>query len=175
MHRWATQQGGYLEGLDWMTGDFDGDGKDDMMKVFQSGGQMIADVHLSTGSAFEMHRWATNQGSMWDSMIWMSGDFDGDGKSDIMKLWDDGGQMTADVHLSTGSGFVMQRWATQQGAIWDDMQWMTGDYNNDGKTDIVKLWEGNGAMHADVHLSTGSGFTMQRWATEQGGMSGGLT
>jgi hypothetical protein len=30
-------------------------------------------------------------------------------------------------------------------------------------------------MCSDVHLSTGSGFTIARWATEQGGISDAMT
>jgi len=87
-----------------------------------------------------MQRWMNSQGGKWDSMDWMSKEYNGDGKDDIMKVWTHNGTMYSDVHLSTGSGFQMQRWANAQGGKWDSMDWMTGDYNGDGKDDMMKIW-----------------------------------
>jgi hypothetical protein len=170
MHRFATKQGGMSDGMKWFVGDFDGDGKADLMKLWDDGGKMDADVHLSSGSAFTMHRFATKQGAYSDSMQWHVGDFDGDGAMDLMKLWNDGGDMTADVHLSSGSAFVMHRFATKQGGIWDGMHWIVGDFNGDGKADLAKFWDDGGDMDVDVHTSNGSTFTMHRFATKQGGI-----
>ena len=170
MERWATDQGGKSASMTWLTGDFDGDGKTDLLKFWKDNGRMSADVHRSTGSEFDMTRWATDQGSMWDEMNWLTGDFDGDGRIDLLKFWDDGGRMSADAHLSTGSSFKIARWATKQGRIWDEMHWLTGDFNGDGRTDIMKLWESGGRMSADVHISLNSGFQMARWASIQGGI-----
>gem|GEM_PF-2131428 len=170
IQRWATQQGGIWDSMQWFVGDFNGDGKSDLAKLWNDNGTMDADVHLSTGSNFNIQRWATQQGGIWTSMQWFVGDFNGDGKSDLAKLWNDNGAMDADVHLSTGSNFNIQRWASQQGGLWDSQKWMTGEFNGDGKTDLAKIWNENGTMDADVHLSTGSNFNIQRWATQQGGI-----
>ncbi|AQZ53821.1 Hemolysin, plasmid (plasmid) [Martelella mediterranea DSM 17316] len=171
LQRWADYQGGYLDEMKWLSGDFNGDGKDDIMKVWNDGGQIMADVHVSNGSGFSLQRWADYQGGYLDEMKWLSGDFNGDGKDDIMKVWNDGGQMMADVHVSNGSGFSLQRWADHQGGYLDEMKWLSGDFNGDGKDDIMKVWNDGGQMMADVHVSNGSGFSLQRWANWQGGYS----
>ncbi|RPI78017.1 MAG: VCBS repeat-containing protein [Desulfobacteraceae bacterium] len=231
VQRWATQQGGYWEGQKWHTGDFNNDGKTDFAKFWDDNGRWTADVHLSTGSAFIMQRWATQQGVM--GQKWFIGDFNGDGKTDFARYYSgkkplfpysyyayiyvhlstgnsfqmqqwlgwggykpwpgifqtlvtgdfDGngrtdiagftqinGNWTADVYVSTGGSFTTQRWATQQGGYWEGQKWYTGDFNGDGKTDFAKFWDEGGNWTADVHLSTGSAFIIQRWATQQGVM-----
>ncbi len=168
--RWADNQGGWGPTVQWLSGDFNGDGNDDMMKVWNTDGGMNADVHLSDGTKFlEQVRWANQQGGINSEMDWLAGDFNGDGRDDIMKVWTENGVMNADVHISNGSGFTMQRWATAQGGKTDEMQWIAGDFNGDGKHDIMKSWVEDGLLHADVHLSTGSSFFLQRWADGQGG------
>src|SRR5262249_30051486 len=99
-----------------------------------------------------LERWATGQGG-WistnasaGSLLWFRGHCDGDGKIDVAKVCNGmsprGKLMSADVHHSTGSSFVMQRWATGQGgwvstnASAGNSQWFTGDFNGDGKTDL---------------------------------------
>lgn len=167
--RWANNQGGFWEEMKWFLGDFNGDGKTDLMKVWNDDGQLTSDVHISNGSSFNIQRWATKQGGYSHAMKWFLGDFNGDGKTDVMKLWDDGGTFTCDVHISDGSSFNIQRWATKQGGYSNEMKWFVGDFNGDGKTDILKIWEEAGQFNSDVHISNGSSFNIQRWATKQGG------
>ena len=169
MQRWATGQGGFWNAQKWLAGDFNGDGKDDVAKAFDQGGLGTVDVHVSNGSSFSMQRWATGQGWFWDAQKWVVGDFNGDGKDDVAKVFNDNGLASVDVHVSNGSSFSMQRWATGQGGFWDAQKWVVGDFNGDGKDDLAKAFTDGGLASIDVHLSTGSGFGMQRWATRQGG------
>jgi hypothetical protein len=172
MARWATQQGGYWDSQRWFTGDFNGDGKTDFAKIFDDGNSTASiDVHLSNASKFDMVRWATQQGGYWGSQRWFTGDFNGDGKTDFAKIFDNGNSTASiDVHLSNGSKFDMVRWATQQGGYWDTQDWFTGDFNGDGKTDFAKIFDdANSTASIDVHVSDGSKFNMVRWATRQGG------
>ncbi len=172
IQRWATQQGGFWDTQKWFTGDFNGDGFTDVAKAFNDYGYATIDVHLSDGNGkFTIQRWATQQGGFWDAQKWFAGDFNGDGFADVAKAFNDYNYATIDVHLSDGnSKFAMQRWTTQQGGFWNSQQWFTGDFNGDGLTDIVKVFNDYGYATIDVHLSDGnSKFTMQRWATQQGG------
>ncbi|WP_298982862.1 M10 family metallopeptidase C-terminal domain-containing protein [uncultured Roseibium sp.] len=170
MSRWAKNQGGMWDGMTWKIGDFNGDGRDDLMKFWQQDGALQVDVHASDGNDFVMSRWAKNQGGMWNDMTWKIGDFNGDGRDDLMKFWRQDGALQVDVHASDGTDFVMSRWAKNQGGVWDGMNWKLGDFNGDGRTDLLKYWKQDGAMQADVHLSDGIGFVMSRWAKNQGGI-----
>ncbi|WP_121971033.1 hypothetical protein [Leptolyngbya sp. BC1307] len=109
-----------------------------MAKAFTDGGLASVDVHRSEGAAFAIERWATAQGGFWDAQQWLSGDFDGDGKDDLAKAFTDGGLASIDVHRSEGAAFAIERWATAQGGFWDTQQWLSGDFDGDGKDDLAK-------------------------------------
>ncbi|BAY27612.1 hypothetical protein NIES2100_74370 [Calothrix sp. NIES-2100] len=167
--RWATRQGGFWDTQQWLTGDFNGDGQDDLVNIINDAGLASMDVHLSNGGSFGIGRWATRQGEFWGTQKWLTGDFNGDGKDDLAKAFNDGGLASIDVYLSNGGGFASQRWATRQGGFWEAQKWLAGDFNGDGKDDLAKAFDDGGLASIDVHLSNGGGFGIERWATRQGG------
>lgn len=172
--RWATKQGGFWSAQKWFSGDFNGDGFDDLATVFDCGnGTACIVVHVSNGSSFvRLEQWSTNQGGYWTAQKWLSGDFNGDGRTDLAKAFKDGGNTSIDVHLSVGNAFSMQRWATKQGGYSDAQKWMSGDFNADGVDDVAKAFGESGKSSIDVHISNRAGFSMQRWTTKQGGFWG---
>jgi serralysin len=166
--RWATAQGSFWDKQQWRVGDFNGDGKDDLAKVFEEGGKACIEVHLAGHGEFNPQRWATNQGNFWDEQQWRVGDFNGDGKDDLAKAFEEGGKACIEVHLASNGEFNPQRWATAQGSFWDKQQWLAGDFNGDGKDDLGKVFEERGKACIDVHLASNGEFNVQRWATAQG-------
>jgi len=95
------------------------------------------------------------------------GDFNGDGKDDIIGRVLESGQWWSGI--SNGSGFTTSLWATWSPAVtWVDVQ--VGDFNGDGKDDIAarvlqsgQIWTG---------LSNGStAFSTALWTTWSSGVS----
>jgi hypothetical protein len=169
IERWSTRQGGFWDAQKWLAGDFDGDGTADLANVFADADQISIDVHLSAGDTFTFQRWATRQGGFWDAQKWLAGDFDGDGRTDLANIFDDFGQISIDVHLSTGSAFKWQRWESRQGGFWDAQKWLAGDFDGNGTDDLVNVFEDSGQASIDLHRSAGASFTFERWGTRQGG------
>ena len=172
--RWATQSGAWLEGMLWFVGDFTGDGKDDVVVLFEQGGQVSMDVNASTGTTFARNRWITQQGTWYGGTTWLVGDFNGDGRDDLSTRYSQVGQICVDVYLSTGSAFVLQPWSVRQGDWLPDMVWFAGDFDGDGRCDLANLFNQSGSISIDVRLSFGTTFAAIRWATQSGGWLEGM-
>jgi hypothetical protein len=130
------------------VGDFNGDGRDDILVMANTSGSAV--VYLSNANGFSAGvLWtahATNGGR------WVVGDFNGDGRDDILRRRNSGGG--AEVLLSHGSGFGQPGLWTLHAFQADG--WYAGDFNADGRTDILRSTTSKGG--AEVLLSSGSGF-----------------
>ncbi|HLU38938.1 MAG TPA: hypothetical protein VK081_06105, partial [Planctomycetota bacterium] len=126
-----------------LVGDFNGDGKDDVMKadVFPNGSQGTNGlwVGISTGSSFVTTRWADWVTSGQTKLL--AGDFDDDGRCDVMKfdVLPDGslGRNGLWVGLSEGSRFRTHDWGE-----WDTcgtMKVLAGDFGGDAACDVMKF------------------------------------
>jgi hypothetical protein len=103
----------------------------------------------------------------------VKGDFNGDGLTDLAYVYaDTNGDINIDVYVDNGSQFIQQRWSTDHGGWIDQMRFVAGDFNGDGRTDIASFFnDGNGDINIDVFRSTGTAFVgPERWANAQGGI-----
>lgn len=136
-----------------LTGDFNGDGRDDII-TFTHGSLGDVYVSLSTGTSFgasgKWHDWFSLNGE-----VPAVGDVNGDGKDDIITFTRNGlGDVW--VALSTGNGFTASaKWHEYFGIAGESPG--VADFNGDGKADIVTFTHGSRA-DVIVALSTGSGF-----------------
>jgi hypothetical protein len=142
------------------VGDFNGDGRDDIV-TFTRGPAADVYVALSTGSGF------VGTGVKWHdyfaagSEIPAVGDFNGDGRDDIV-TFTRGSAADVYVALSTGSNFTGTGWKWHDYfAVGSEIPG-TGDFNGDGRDDIVTFTRGP-AADVYVALSTGSSFTGTGW------------
>lgn len=164
----------YVEAREWVEAksvfaDFNGDGKLDNA---YSNGNGVWRVCLSTGTSFNCQDWSGPSGGSAHVLV---GDFNGDGRADIITPPIGTGQLAAfQVCLSSGTGFTCQSWSGIVNG--NPLQWyympapQTGQYiagpnlykvldvNGDGRDDyIVRASETSSNGYAC--LSTGSGFT----------------
>jgi hypothetical protein len=133
--------------LNVKVGDFNGDGRDDLMGVVTATGQVV--VSISTGSSFTSSVWGTVPvGSTNDVAV---GDFNGDGRDDIFTRQ---GVSSLVVLRSTGNSFVSTPFGSSlSGVLYAGFR--VGDFNGDGLADVVGFTS-DGVV--TVYRSTGGAF-----------------
>jgi hypothetical protein len=135
-----------------MLGDFNNDGRADVI-TFTQGDDADVWVSLSDGTVFAgiglFHDFFSVSGE-----IPLVGDFNGDGKDDLVSL--DKGAAEAWVTLSTGSSFGGSfPWSNSISP--GDQLPLVGDFDGDGFSDIASFTRG-GTGDVFVSISTGSSF-----------------
>ncbi|MFF2659601.1 glycoside hydrolase domain-containing protein [Kitasatospora sp. NPDC058032] len=155
---------GFKDVHDLLAGDFNGDGRIDLVGKAADGTLMLwtgnGNGTLNTSSGYAM--WPDTGFKNVHDLV--AGDFNGDGWTDVAGKLSDG---TLLLWTGNGSG----RLNTYSGyAMWPDKgfgqvhELVAGDFNNDGRTDIagklsdgtLLLWTGNG----NGTLNTQSGYAM---------------
>lgn len=130
-----------------MTGDFNGDGKSDILWLEPYGGAYVAQVMLSTGSGF-VRGWNSYG---WANPLWIGvGYFNNDNYADLVLAYPN----VLMVMTSNGNGFVNS---------WNTYGWRqatmaaVGDFNSDGLSDLLWLqpYGGSGAYVAQINASNG--------------------
>lgn len=161
------------------TGDFNGDGKDDIIAFERTaepgtppGQEGNVYVALSNGSAFGA------SGDLWQQLFCIDqetcgvGDFNGDGLDDIVAFVQNTNQrgQRGDVYvaLSDGTSFGPSGQQWQESFCLGERVCQVGDFNGDGRDDVIAFVRDSesGDARGDVYvaLSNGSSFgTGVRW------------
>jgi Ca2+-binding RTX toxin-like protein len=139
-------------GSEWSiigTGDFSGDGKTDLLWKNANTGQLavwLIDGTTVSGGGFT----SIQTGAEWN--VLGTGDFNGDGKADILWKNTNTGQIAMwfmdGTNVLAGGGFT----SIQAGSEWSMLN--TGDFNGDGKTDL--LWKNTNTGQMAVWLMDGT-------------------
>ncbi|MDA8239073.1 MAG: FG-GAP-like repeat-containing protein, partial [Nitrospiraceae bacterium] len=128
----------------WLTGDFDGDGKTDLVQIFDDGSRgALLYKSNGTGYASPTYSHLINVTGGASGETWLTGDVDGDGKTDLIyAYWDAfGGYQYLKVFLSNGTNFTY----TNPGSNYERQgqvaltHWLTADVDGDGKIDLVSV------------------------------------
>jgi hypothetical protein len=142
----------------WFSGDFNGDGKSDLIHLTESD---YVHPWLSRGDGtYDVGLFRPNPGYNIKSGKWLTGDLNGDGRADLLHVTD------ADyVHpwLSNGDGtFTVKQFQHQPRYNNRSGTWLAGDINGDGRTDLIHL---PGATYIHPWISRGDGtFDVKQYA-----------
>nr|WP_238353563.1 VCBS repeat-containing protein [Kribbella solani] len=141
-----------LDGEVPMVGDFNGDGRDDIV-TFTLGSTHDVYVSLSDGTKFVETSWQWHSDFGWPGEVQDVGDFDGDGRDDIA-TFTRGSSASVYVALSDGKSFLGTGWKWHGHFATGTETPDVGDYNGDGRDDIATF---TGGTAGDVYVATSTG------------------
>lgn len=124
----------------WTSGDFNGDGADDLLAVSKRGDtapNMV--VFPSTGSWLGGGNvWSAPAELSWANMITVPADVDGDGKTDVIAIQPDSSNASNIYWLrSNGTSFDAPVLVGVSGLVFSNVNnWASGDFNGDGYDDL---------------------------------------
>jgi hypothetical protein len=162
---WYTNPAGWA---DWnlarfVAGDFDGDRKLDIGSFYQYPScQSKLWVHYATGSAFQQGSLVWDSGVnnfCWDRMDPVTGDFDGDGRTDAATFYRyDGCQSIVWAWYGNADRTVTSptpKWGSG-GNSWcaDKVERFAGDVDGDGRADLAAVYRCCGAYQAKLYTLT---------------------
>jgi hypothetical protein len=127
-----------------VSGDFNGDGRDDLMFTWAATGQNRVFFARENG-VFEVSHNPVAAAAINDHVgKVVSGDFNGDGRDDVLFTWADTGQNRLFFGQADG-GFEVSHNPIEAAAINDHVgEVVAGDFNGDGRDDVLLTWETSG-------------------------------
>ncbi len=133
----------------FLPGDKNGDGKTDLYAVAKHDGRSEPFIYWlpSNGQNFESPRLTAVPGIIYDDAKFTAGDFNGDGKTDIMantKRSDPAPNLS--VYISDGgdSYSSMSLWSAPAELHWADAKFVPADLDKDGDKDLLAIQNYNG-------------------------------
>ena len=151
----------------WLSGDFNGDRKDEIVQCWGNGSSLGIIVYGSDGAAGLRQLWASsNMGQGPGAVSWLVGDFNGDGKDEIAQCWGNGSSLGIIVYGSDGGSGLRTVWSSSDmgqgpGAV----SWQVGDFNGDGKDEIAQCWGNGGSLGMILYGSDGGAGLKTLWAS----------
>src|ERR1700726_4159130 len=132
--------------VSWLSGDVNGDGKAEIIQPWANGASLGMIVYGWSGTAMTT-LWGTGDiGQGVGAVSWLIGDVNGDGKAEIIQLWANGSSLGMIVYGWSGTAMTTL-WSTGDiGQGVGAVNWLIGDVNNDGKTEIIQLWANGSSL-----------------------------
>lgn len=137
-----------------------GDGMLDLVRLSSKpGGALTSATFLSTGAAFappvgqQLQSGSSNLEGLWPL------DANGDGLTDLVQGWAEGGTLHLATLLADGAGrFVMQAPTDTGRGLANLVGFRPMDVVGDGRVDLVQAWNSGGAWKLLAYRNTGLGF-----------------
>jgi hypothetical protein len=132
-------------------GDFSGDGRPDVL-IVRADGKLVSYRGNGSGGWKSKAVVVPSNGFSRAAFVGSPGDFDGDGKADVIALWSDG---TLKLYRGNGKNGLLNKKGIVIATGWKKVTGFTGsgDLTGDGPADLIAL---RGGTRLDLHPGDGS-------------------
>ncbi len=154
----GAMAGDYSNNVRHLVMDVNGDGKSDLVELYQYGTTYRRKTWISNGSDFTGG--LTEDGIGYNTYAqFLPMDVNGDSRSDLVVLYQSGLSWGRRVWLSNGSNGFNQGNLDTSMTHSTSGRYIAADINGDGKSDMLELFPWGGAFYRRAWLSNGYGFT----------------
>ncbi|WNG48092.1 hypothetical protein F0U60_31090 [Archangium minus] len=143
--------------VEWLTGDADADGRTDLFQLWDNFGSLGLIVWRSNGTGYEAFADTSGVQMGVGAVKFLAVDVNKDKRTDIVQLWNNNGTLAMSLHQSYGNRYTTSWTATMPAGV-GAVEWLTGDADADGQTDIFQLWNNFGSLGLIVWRSNGAGY-----------------
>lgn len=142
---------GFWEAQRWQSGDFNGDGLDDLVLVYGHAKHgATAWIYTSNGSGFDISRRQRLGAGFWEAQRWQTGDFNGDGLDDLLLVYGHAKHgATAWIYTANGDGFDIAHRQRLKTEFWDTQRWLMADLDGDGLHGLA-LFDAHKRVHPSL-------------------------
>ncbi len=154
-------------------GDYNSDGKLDILLTGSTGTTYVSKIYKNNGNGTFTEDGTAESGLTgvyWSSVAW--GDYNSDGKPDILLTGDTASTQVTKIFKNNGNGTFSEDTTAEAGLIGiglGSVAW--GDYNSDGKPDIVLTGSNSLGRAAKIYKNNGNG-TFSEDTTAESGLTG---
>ncbi len=166
--------------LAWLTADIDRDtyGRKELLQPFDNGGKLGLLVYGWSGSAMVTKWGNADMGQGSGAIKWLVGDVDyKSGVSstygeELIQPFDNGGNLGLLVYSWNGSAMVTKWGNANMGQGSAALAWLTADVDNDGRKDLVQMFDNGGRLGMIVYGWNGSAM-VAKWGNANMGQGSG--
>ena len=137
---------------DWVVGDINGDGKDEIITFMED--QMI--VYLWTGQGIDDLKQNILLAPYSSPFSWVIGDIDGDGLAEVIQFYDSNGRMGINVYgwSATLGTMTLDYSSSDLGQGWGNNGIFVGNFDNKDRDDMLQTYGSN---------SSNFGLNLYKW------------
>ncbi|MDF5738271.1 VCBS repeat-containing protein [Nostoc sp. S13] len=146
--------GGYRNNTQYLAGDVNKDGFTDLIEVWQDGGVYKSTTWINNGQGlFNIGTITNNVGGYRNNTQYLAGDVNKDGFTDLIEVWQDGGVYKSTTWINNGQGlFNIGTITNNVGGYRNNTQYLAGDVNKDGFTDLIEVWQDGGVYKSTTWI-----------------------
>jgi hypothetical protein len=136
------------------AGRVNADTKDDLISISCNGVHTRIDTFTSNGSNFALNSTNNDTGQGCSNLGFLPGDFNNDGRTDLLHLWNNGGWLAWIIYTGNGNSLTFAKGGTT--GLNAGGSYSAVDLNQDGRTDLLQQWNDGLRVRYNGYLASGS-------------------